>query len=336
MRKEEYTLILKEHFDITDNNTRKIMLAINEEDQNHVLSNLTSKLYDHIVEKVDDIDYGDIPQTKGDITKLPNYLKLVECLEVIRDLLLEYKQSTKSVDTIIEALDNLKERKELFEKGFRYNIEFPMIIFSTISLSVISATSFLIASCIEFIKSPNQDNFDIIIDKVSLVKTKDNLLFENLDRFNKICNNGQLDKSIEYIIKSNQKNLTGIEPTILVGSVAIAGLILNIIPIMRELIFFFYYSKTRMADYLELQSELLQINAYNIEHSETLNKNDRKSISSKQYKIAEKLRKMSNFLEVKIKKAEKETSVEISNSNKKYKTDELVDELPDSASSALF
>lgn len=336
MRKEEYTLILKEHFDITDNNTRKIMLAINEEDQNHVLSNLTSKLYDNIVEKVDDIDYGDIPQTKGDITKLPNYLKLVECLEVIRDLLLEYKQSTKSVDTIIEALDNLKERKELFEKGFRYNIEFPMIIFSTISLSVISATSFLIASCIEFIKSPNQDNFDIIIDKVSLVKTKDNLLFENLDRFNKICNNGQLDKSIEYIIKSNQKNLTGIEPTILVGSVAIAGLILNIIPIMRELIFFFYYSKTRMADYLELQSELLQINAYNIEHSETLNKNDRKSISSKQYKIAEKLRKMSNFLEVKIKKAEKETSVEISNSNKKYKTDELVDELPDSASSALF
>ena len=52
MHSADYNQILKEYFDITDTKTRKIMLAINEADQNAVLSSLTAKLYEHIVDKV--------------------------------------------------------------------------------------------------------------------------------------------------------------------------------------------------------------------------------------------------------------------------------------------
>ena len=53
--------VITEHFDIHDNKTRKVLLALDETDQSSVLNSLTSKLYDNIVEKVDDIDFGDIP-----------------------------------------------------------------------------------------------------------------------------------------------------------------------------------------------------------------------------------------------------------------------------------
>ena len=64
---------MNEHFDIYDNRTRNILLAVNEADQDGVMKSLADKLYSHIVEKVDDIDFGTIPLSKGDITKIDNY-----------------------------------------------------------------------------------------------------------------------------------------------------------------------------------------------------------------------------------------------------------------------
>ena len=57
MDRSLYNEIIKEHFDIMDNDTRKILVSIDEADQNQVLGNLATKLYDSIVKKVTDIDF---------------------------------------------------------------------------------------------------------------------------------------------------------------------------------------------------------------------------------------------------------------------------------------
>lgn len=331
IRNEDYMRVVNEFFDPTDVETRRILLTVNEADKNQILVALTSKLYDHIIDKVDDIDFGQIPSTKGDITKLTNYEDMLDCVQVIKDLLVEYKQSTDSIDTIVTAIENIKRRKDIFEKGFRYNVEFPIVMYSTMVLSIVSSISLLITSSIEFIKSPNQDTFDLMVDKVGLGKTKDSLLFKDLVLFNKSCSNGQIDESLEFIIKKNIRNLTGLEPIVIAGAMATITIIFNIIPIIRELVYFFYYSRTRISDYLEIQAELLEMNAYTIEHNENMEEEERKTISRKQNKIAEKLRAISNKLAVKLKKAENETSKEISNSNKKMKTSDVLDEIPNSA-----
>lgn len=331
IRNEDYMRAVNEFFDPTDVETRRILLTVNEADKNQILVALTSKLYDHIIDKVDDIDFGQIPSTKGDITKLTNYEDMLDCVQVIKDLLVEYKQSTDSIDTIVTAIENIKRRKDIFEKGFRYNVEFPIVMYSTIVLSIVSSISLLITSSIEFIKSPNRDTFDLMVDKVGLGKTKDSLLFKDLVLFNKSCSNGQIDESLEFIIKKNIRNLTGLEPIVIAGAMATITIIFNIIPIIRELVYFFYYSRTRISDYLEIQAELLEMNAYTIEHNENIEEEERKTISRKQNKIAEKLRAISNKLAVKLKKAENETSKEISNSNKKMKTSDVLDEIPNSA-----
>lgn len=327
---------MNEYFDIEDHETRHILLSVNEADQSQVLTALTSKLYDNIVEKVDDIDYGDIPNTKGDITKLANYEKLENCIEILIDILEEYKQDTKPILIIDHALENIKARKELFEKAFRYNIELPMVMYSTICLSIISSVSFMISTCIEFIKTPSQETFNIVLDKVALAKTKQNLLFINLDKFNKSCKNGDFDRAMEHIINNKVKNFTGITAIGVVGSIALIGIILNIIPIMRELIFYFYYSKTRVSDYFDAQADLLQMNAYNIEHNELRSPEEREKIVKKQLKIVELFRKISNKLAIDNKESEARATKEIVNNNKKFKTDEVLDSMPDSAASALF
>jgi len=336
-RSPEYLKIVDEFFDITHNETRKILMNVNEADQNQVLSSLTHKLYDNIVERVDDIDYGTIPNTKGDITKLENYPKLVQCIETITQLLQEYKQDTsKNIDIVSEALKNIVDRKKLFERAFAYKVELPMIMYSTISLAVISSVSFIITSSIEFIKAPNQDTFDVELDRVALIKTKENLLFTNLQKFNESCRKGQFDSGMEFIIKNNIKNLTGAEVGLVVGGLALVGILLNILPIMRELIFFFYYSRVRVSDYFDIQADLLQMNAHALSYNTEKDLDEKKRIVAKQIKIVEMFRKIANKLSINNKQSEVNATKEIVNNTKKYKTDEVLDSVPDSATSALF
>ena len=52
--------------------------------------------------------------------------------------------------------------------------------------------------------------------------------------------------------------------------------------------------------------------------------------------IATKFRKVSDFIAVDAKAAEVKATKEITSNKKKYKADEVLDEVPDSATAALF
>lgn len=340
-RSPEYTQAINEYFDITDTETRKILLAVNEADQNKVLVSLTSKLYDNVVDKVDDIDFGEIEMTKGDIEKLPNFNTLSECLINMRQLLIEFKQDTKPVDTITECIANLIDSKHIWTKAYGVNAELPMITYNTMVLAIIEATSYMVSMCVEFIKSPSQDTMQVMIDKSALTKSKGHMLFKNIDSFNSAYRKGQVEKAMMHVIdeSAKKKNFVGFYG-IGVGAavVGIAGLLFCIIPIIRELIFLFYYNRVRVSDFFEVQADLLQINAYNVENNRLdLTKEERKNISSKQLKIAEKFRAISRNIAVQASDAENKASKEIKKEDsKKYKASDVMEELPDSASSALF
>ena len=151
-RSPEYNRIIDEFFDFTDRETRKVLLAVNEADQNKILVSLTSKLYDNVVDKVDDIDFGEIEMSKGDIEKLPNFETLHECLNNMARLLIEFKQDTHPVDQIAECISNMIETKDMWKKAYALNVELPMITYNTIVLAIIEATSYMVSMCVEFVK----------------------------------------------------------------------------------------------------------------------------------------------------------------------------------------
>ena len=124
----EYNQIIREFFDISDTGTRKCIIALEDAQQSQLLMALSSALYDKIVEKVDKIDFGTIPQSRGDITKVDGFDNTVECLNIIRKMVVEYKEDTTIVDTVLTAIDNVKKYKTIFMKAYSLGVELPMVI----------------------------------------------------------------------------------------------------------------------------------------------------------------------------------------------------------------
>lgn len=331
--------ILNEHMDICDRETRRTLISLDEAGQESVLTSLTSKLYDHIVSKVDDIDYGDIPATKGDITKLPTYDKLTGCVTILRDLLKEYKQDTTPIDEISTAIANISTRKQLFERGFTYGVELPVIVYNNTVLGIVASISCMISSCIEFIKTPNSDSFQIALDKVGYTKSKNNMLYNTLKKFNKSCSTGEIDKALEHVIQHRVDHLSeaAVAGTIAAVTTVVIIAIFALIGIIKGFIFYFYYARVRVSDFFNIQADLLQMNAYNLEHNEAKDETEKNKIVSKQLKVVDMFRKMSNRLSYVNKNAEVQSERDIVNTSKKMKISDVDKDMAASASiSALF
>ena len=327
------------YFDLTDDLTRNVLLTVNEADQNVVMTNLSQKLYSHIINKVDDIDFGTIPESKGDITKIQNYDQLMDCITVMSEVLARYNQPTTPIEVVQLAVQNVIDRTDKFVMGYKLNIEMPIVIYNTIVLSIVSSVSYLIASCLEYVKQPEDMGFEISLDKAATIKSADALLFKDLTKFNNTCASGEFDKAMDFMLSAKAKNFTG---GIMLGfsasAVAIAlAAVLLIIPAIRELVFLFYYTRESISTYFELQANLLTMNAYNVQNNLARDAKERKKIATNQKKIAEAFNKISNKVKVNYKVAEvKATKDNTTVEKTKYTQDDILDTIPDSSTSVLF
>lgn len=193
--------LIREYFDISDPTTRALLL---HEDTNNeqLLAALTNALYDKIVSNVDKIDFGSIPRSRGDITKVEGFENTVECLNIMRKIAIEYKQTPEYVDTVLGAINNVKDRKAVFMKGYATNMEFPIMLYNLVVLSIEQSVSYMIAVCIQYIKDPETGSMAAALDKVAYNNTKDNLLYEQLNKFNIGCANKQVDIAIDEVFKN--------------------------------------------------------------------------------------------------------------------------------------
>ena len=337
MNRDLWNNIVKENMDITDRTTLKCMTSINEADQNQVVANLAAKLYESIIKKVTDIDFGAIPASKGDITKIPNYFELSECLTIIRDMLVESKQKTDAVDTIFSSIEYLKRYKNIWTKGYSLECEMVVVTYNTIALSIVSSTSLLVSSMVEFIKNPESGEYEACLSRTKKVKSKDNLLFKNLKKFNAACKKGDVEKTFESLLKA-QRNIreSGMVTesifTALIAGATLLALATCIIPILHELTSMLYCMRQSISDYFSIESDVIRLNAEKVNYDRSKTPEAKKKIISKQLKIADRFKAISNKLAIKSKKAESDAEKMIKDeTSKKYKVDELMDEMTDSA-----
>jgi len=332
-RYKEYEDVIKEHFDIfgTDEETNALT-NINEADQSAVLLSLTNKFYDYIITKVDDIDFGEIDITRGDITKLSNYKRMVQCLIDIIDIIKEYKQETSLVDDVLTCIDNIESSRDLWVKSYNVHNPLGQTMYRTMTLACIEATAVLVVNTIDFIKSPSSDTFQASFDKIAYNKTKNGLLFENIRSFNSAYSKGQVAKAMNYVLEASKKNFVG-EVGVGAGIIALSIIVINIIPILRELIFFFFYIRVSVADFFSIHANMIEMNLLNIDARKDIDKEKKKKITQKQKAIAEKFKAFANKIQVKTREAEYNTYKEIKANEKKYTASEVLETMPDSASS---
>lgn len=355
--------LLREYMDYSDISTVKQLSLLSEANQNQFLVSLTSKLYDKIQEKATKIDFSSVEMSRGDITKIQNYVSMMECLQLIRRILLEYKQDPFAVDTVLEADKNLRERVRTFKKAFAIGSSLPILIYNTTALSLVEATSFLISVCVEYVKDPAMETVQMAIDTAAYNKTRQNLLFTTLTDFNKSCQDKSLDNAINLVmsqavvnreaadiadkkIETDHPFLTdeeiesGKTSVVLDDNEAVQegsiGHVLNyagtkillwickrLIPVLRSIVYWFYLHKQKMSDYYADQADMLQMNAMNLQYRSDLPEDQKKAIIAKQMKLVEKNRKRANELSIDYSVAKKNAEKLSNDEAKKFKADEV-------------
>ena len=205
MFKTEYDKLIRENFDLSDKHTRQFIATLEDAGQEQLLNTLSSAMYDNIVAKVDEIDFGSIPMSRGDITKVEGFDKTLNCLDIIRRLVSEYKQSTGVVDVVLSAIQNIRDRKAVFIKAYTLNAELPMLLYNSTVMAIERSTSLMIATCIEYIKDPTASSPKAALNKVAYQRTMDDVMFKQLITFNNMCANGTLDKAIDIVFKNPVK-----------------------------------------------------------------------------------------------------------------------------------
>ena len=180
----EVSEVFREYLDLSTLDNLRLVNRLNEASQNQFLVALTSKLYDKIQAKATKIDYSSVEYSRGDITKIQNYGQIVEALDILKRIVIEYHENPASVDTVIDAIKNLINMKRLFSKAFVIGSSLPILVYNNMAMAVVESTSFLISCCIEYIKDPGSETFGAALDKTAYQKTGQNLLFRSLADFN--------------------------------------------------------------------------------------------------------------------------------------------------------
>ena len=194
----------------------------------------------------------------------------------------------------------------------------------------------MISSSIDFIKEPGNQSFSISFDKTGYNKTKDKLLFQNLEKFNKSYAKGDIKKTFKAIVDSNSALKESCSHVVsesvalavilgVVGAGMLVGIILTvIIPILHELVSILYCSKQSISEYFELQAKVVQFNAEQLKYDYTKSEGEIKKIYDKQMKIAEKFRKISDKFAVKMNKADSDAKKMVQqDKTQKYKAEDL-------------
>lgn len=351
---------LKEFMDIMDDDTRHDIVRLQEtgkEDQ--LTAALTNELYQKIQENVTKIDYGCISRSRGDITKIDNYHSLMQTIGILQDLVTQYRQDSTSIDIVLSAEENLRNRKDIFTKAFAIGANLPIIIYNNIGLAVVASVSFLIATTIEYVKNPGTNSFEMAMDNVAYAKSRDHLLFKSLQEFNEACASGELEKSLSTIMhkrvarEAAEEELANIKPDapflsdddiendrktiilddekereihedfIFVVTRSVIFAIKLLFNIIRGIVYYFFHSKQKISDFFAVQAELLEMNAYKLQYNSSMDEKKRKKIYDKQMKIAAKFHKWSNKFNIDYTTARKATVDQMNMDNTKYRISDL-------------
>ncbi len=197
--------ILRSYMDYSDKDTLKLMTE-GVDSQDKILVALTSKLYEKILEKYDKIDFSSISRSRGDITKIEKYDSLVECIDIINKLVIEYKEDTYPVDVVNSAMENIRSRTAMFKKAFAINAPIAVMTYNTMVMSIVESISFLISTCVEYVKVPQAETFQMALDTVAYNNTRQNLMFESLDSFNQGCKTGEFDDAMKVCLTTTRVN----------------------------------------------------------------------------------------------------------------------------------
>lgn len=297
---------LNEWVEVKGYKNRMFFSSLSESQSFTVSDKLISALYKSSMEKYSLIDFGKIPNSKGDFDKLDRVKDLKETIDIIEEIC---GGKLKEIEIINETIQVLRSYKKEFCLGFVNDIPLVQMIYNSIVLSIYFAVSMCMNISINYIRTPNSNietsrNIQAESDKQYTV------VMDNLDKFNKAASKGDLKKLFDEVIKKENFIGLGVGVGVSTATIATVGVVVGciaIIPIVRGLIYFIYNSRMRTSEFFKHQAEFLEINV-----SELRSSNGDKNVIKKQEAQIKRLYELSNKFELDFNKADKKTKQQLS------------------------
>ena len=297
-------------------------------------ANLLNKLFKEI-QKVEEIDFGKIPDSKGDITKYVYYNQMYQCIEVLNDLVEDHP--TPNVTNMNKLHHILLQAKPDFTFGYRtenfviittYNLMVTSL-YEMINVCAVDATEYLRAKMSmqlttptakqmrwvskttgQFIKMYENGQWNTLMKSFksggSVVATEATVDIKIDTRTNIANGIGELPGKVSNAastMASGAKNIFNKIP--MAGKVIVASISLFII--IRAVIYYFINAAGKLSDRLKNITSILRANV-SAETSPTA--------LEKQKKMLNQMENISDVIDYKIVKSEKAAELEMKTANK--------------------
>lgn len=295
---------------------KKYITMLTEAERLEVNGTLIQNLYSSVISR-NTIDFGDIPDSMGDIEKVKYYESTLECLNILKSATDSTDYIKTSVSEVLSCISNMKGLKTLFNTGFRIHHSFMEIMYNSMVMAIIDATSMLISDYVTYCMGSDGRN------TVTIDKKRGNVCLENIRKFNQMYMKGDVVKSLNYMISEYKKSALG--TTLVVTSVVI-GVLLAIVPLIRELVYFFYSSKVKLANYLELEAKFLELNK-SVVQSSNKSASEKKKILQNQSKKIMELHRMADKLRVTNEDTQIRMAKDITNDNSGYSLNNIENQM---------
>lgn len=291
--------------------------SLTEAEQAVVNDRMVGNIYQSALKRRD-IDFGDIPNSKGDITKFGGYDNMVATVDMLKALTKKFGIKMQELIVVEEAIDNIRIQKRIFEKGYQLNIDFLQMYYQALVLACVDATTLLLASYVEFTKTVNNIDFQIKRGK----GISGNICIDSLQKFNVSVKDGSFAKFANGLLNRKHENFLGLG----VGASAavVAGVGAAIVPVLRTLIFYFYDAKMSLSEKLAYQKELLEMNAFRLNAAD-MDAQKRNKILDRQKGYMDKLERMSDKIRISDKLAAKSSTASIKQDNKQWNIGNVTD-----------
>lgn len=273
----------------SDAEDKKYMRSMDKQDIKQINANLLQRLYESTLKRKGSCDFGDIPNSEGDIEKLKCYNPTIECMTLLEELLKKNRIEEPAMGEVRLAISNLIMLKPYFMDGFKLKQEYVIVVYNTTVMAVIDAVAMLIAEYMNYMVGPTKEPFKLT-GKTD--KSRGIISINSLKTFNNLVKDNTLQNTLLNVLNPNRNNLTGAAvPFVIVGGLT------TIIYFTRQLIFYFYQSRVRMTEYLEMESSFLEANRLSVEASK-LPPDKKQKVLVKQDKVILKMRRMADRLKI--------------------------------------
>lgn len=293
-------------------------------------ANLLNKLFKEI-QKVEEIDFGKIPDSKGDITKYVYYDQMYQCIEVLNELV--EGRPTPNITSMNKLHQILLNARPDFTFGYRtdnfviittYNLMVTSL-YEMINVCAVDATEYLRAKMSMQVTAPTAKQMRWVAKTTNqFIKMYESGQWNTLMKsFKSIKPSTATEASIDLKIDTRVDIVKGISEVpgkitnaftsvkTAFGNIPMVGkvivIVITLFITLRGAIYYFFNAAGKLSDRLKNITAILRANAA----SETS-----PTAVEKQKKMLDQLENISDTIDYKIVKSEKAAEMEMNRNNK--------------------